>query len=387
MISCIAIVIPLYNHGDSVRQVVQDALALGLPVIVVDDGSTDGGTKHLHDLPITCLRHAQNRGKGAAIRSGAAEARRQNASHIITLDADSQHKPEDIRLFLPHIQQQPHAIIVGARDFSVAHVPASSRFGRAFSGFWMRVQTGLGVSDMQSGFRCYPLEIFDCLSLSEKHYSFEVEVLVKAAWAGFAIVEVPISVYYPPPHLRRSHFLSIRDNVRISLLNTKLTVRALLPVPFKRYALNKEGGISLRHPLQSLRLLLGQQATPWHLARSAAWSISISTLPLPGLQSILLLLAIGSFKLHRLCALALVPLTWPPVVPGLCVLAGYYLRHGTCLTEFSVQTLGYEAGQRFWEWIIGALCLAPLLGIFVGGIVWCMAHVVMLTMNTEEMAP
>ena len=100
----------------------------------------------------------------------------------------------------------------------------------------------------------------------------------------------------------------------------------------------------------------------------------MSTLPAPGLQSILLLLCVGAWSLNRLCALAMVPLTWPPLVPGLCVLVGYRLRHGDWLTEFSVRTLGHEAGQRLWEWVLGSLCMAPVLGLLAGAAVWLLAR-------------
>ena len=78
---------------------------------------------------------------------------------------------------------------------------------------------------------------------------------------------------------------------------------------------------------------------------------------------------------NRLCALAMIPLTWPPFVPGLGVLLGYRLRNGDWLTEFSVQTLGHEAPQRIVDWLVGALVLAPLLGLLAGTLVWALAHI------------
>lgn len=372
----IAVVIPVYNHREGVRPVVQRALSQCGTVIVVDDGSTDGSADSVADLPITLVRLPRNGGKGAALLAGAAEAARLGATHMIALDADGQHYPEDIPLFFQAIAQHPGTIIVGCRDFSVPNVPGSSRFGRAFSAFWMRVQTGARVVDMQSGFRAYPLRVLECLKLAEPGYAFEVEVLVRAVWAGFEVREIDIRVYYPPPQERVSHFKALKDNVRISLLNTRLTIRALVPVPFRQHCVDGQGRISLLHPLDSLRLLLLDRATPRQLGRSAAVAIVVSTLPLPGLQSILLLLCIGWLRLNRLCALAMIPLTWPPFVPGLGVLLGYRLRNGAWLTEFSVQTLGYEAPQRIVDWFVGALVLAPLLGLLAGAVVGALAHII-----------
>lgn len=369
----VLLVIPLYNHRKSLRAVVEEARPHISAVLVVDDGSTDGGADGLA-LHVPVERHAVNRGKGAAILTAARVAGDQGFTHILTMDADGQHSAADIPAFLRAVHETPHAVVVGARCFSGPHVPASSRFGRAFSGFWMRVQTGYTVSDMQSGFRAYPLDVLKSVATGEPGYAFEVEVLVKAAWAGFEIREIPISVYYPPPQERVSHFDKCKDNVRISLLNTRLTIRALIPVPFRRYALDVEGRLSLLRPLESLRLLLRDKATPALLARSAGMGMLISTLPLPGLQSLLLLLCVGWLRLHRLAALVVIPLTWPPLVPGLGVLLGYRLRHGEWLHEFSLQTLGYEAGQRLLDWATGSVVLAPVLGLLVAAMVWLMAR-------------
>ena len=368
-----AVVIPLYNHASSVRAVAERALRVHPLVIVVDDGSTDHGAERLAGLPLHLVRLPRTSGKGAALLTGAEEAARRGASHMITLDADGQHYPEDIPLFLAALEREPAAIIVGRRDFSVPHVPRASRFGRAFSGFWMRVQTGIGVSDMQSGFRAYPIDVLRNLKFTEKGYAFEVEVLVRAAWAGFAVREIEIRVLYPPGSARISHFRPCRDNMRISLLNTRLTLRALLPVPFRQQAGDARERVSLLRPLESLRLLLRDASSPLHLGKSAGVALAVSALPLPGLQSILLLFCIGWMRLNRLCALTMIPLAWPPVVPGLGVLLGYRLRNGRWLTEFSVQTLGYEAPQRLLDWVAGAFCLAPFLGLLAGLTVWGLA--------------
>lgn len=367
------ILIPVYDHGATLRHVVQEALARHPHVIVVDDGCTDGGPDTIADLPVHLFRQEQNRGKGAAIRRGAEEAKALGYTHVITMDADDQHKADDIPAFLEAIEETPWSIIIGARDFDVPNVPGSSRFGRKFSQFWMFVQTGVSVSDMQSGFRAYPVGLLECVSCSESRYSFEIEIVVRSAWAGFSIREIPIRVYYPPREERVSHFKSLADNVRISLLNTRLTVRAVLPVPFDRKALDAEGQLSLRHPIRTLKALLRREGTPEELGRSAAWSIFLSTIPLLGLQTLLVLFFINWKKLNRLCALVMIPLTWPPLVPGIAVLLGYRILHGNWLTEFSIQTLGYEAGYRFLDWMAGSLALAPVLGAVCGGTVWLAA--------------
>ena len=138
---------------------------------------------------------------------------------------------------------------------------------------------------------------------------------------------------------------AFKDNVRISLLNTRLTIRALVPVPFRQHNVDEQGRISLLRPMDSLRRLLADRATPWQLGRSAAVAIAVSTLPLPGLQSILLLLCIGWLRLNRLCALAMIPLTrsvfWGPM--AVSIMGGLIVA--TLLTVFFLPAL-YAAWYR-----------------------------------------
>ncbi len=225
------VVIPLYNHGGTIRDVVQRALLHCPHVLVVDDGSTDGGADNIADLPVTVIVQPSNGGKGKALWTAATyllhERAEQAFTHMITLDADGQHYPEDLPRFFTAMEQNPQAIIIGNRDFSAPHIPGSSRFGRAFSGFWMWVQTGRKVSDMQSGYRAYPLAELLSLTTQESGYAFEVEVLVQAAWAKITIKGIEIAVLYPKAHERISHFHALRDNARMTWLNTKLTSKAV----------------------------------------------------------------------------------------------------------------------------------------------------------------
>jgi len=230
----ILIVIPVYNHAATLRRVVSQALQVHGEVMVVDDGSSDDVVTPLRGLNIHLARHPQNLGKGEAILTGAREARRLGMTHIATLDADGQHNPEDLRRFFPFMRRSPDAIIVGKRDFEHADVPRANRFGRGFSNFWLRLQTGSSLGDAQSGFRVYPLWVLEKLKLHEKRYTFEIEVLVKAAWAGVELLETDISVYYPRGEERVTHFHLFWDNLRLSRLNARLTLRAFLPWPHQK---------------------------------------------------------------------------------------------------------------------------------------------------------
>ncbi len=373
---CILIVIPVYNHAATLRQVVERALAVHAEVLVVDDGSSDRPLDTLHGLKVRMASHSLNRGKGAAIMTAARLAQGLGMSHIVTIDADGQHDPADFPRFAARIVAEPSAIVVGARDFTVANVPGSSRFGRRFSNFWLRLQTGKSLSDTQSGFRAYPLAVFDGLRLRQRHYAFEVEVLVRAAWAGVPLREVPIAVHYPPPGERISHFKVFRDNLRLTLLNTHLTLRSVLPWPHRKLIAD-EGGelkVSVLHPLRSIRTLLTEHATPGQLATAGAVGVFLGALPLIACHTLAILFVSSFFRLNKVAAVGASQLCMPPLVPALCIEAGYYLRHGAFLTEISLETLGYQGLERLYEWLLGALLLGPILALTTAGIIFIMAR-------------
>ena len=229
-----AIVIPVFNHGSTLSEVAVKAKKIHETVIVVDDGSTDLSSNMLRALGVPVIRHPVNLGKGAAILSGAKRARELNMTHIVTMDADGQHDPDDFRKFSSMIEQYPDAIIVGKRDLKKAEAPGSSRLGREISNFWLRVESGKRLGDAQSGFRAYPVYLFEALTLKERGFAFEIEVLVKAAWAGIALKEVNITAFYPAGKKRISHFRLFKDNVKLSRLNAKLFIRSLIPLPHKK---------------------------------------------------------------------------------------------------------------------------------------------------------
>jgi glycosyltransferase involved in cell wall biosynthesis len=376
------IVVPVYNHAGTLREVVLKALDVCSDILVVDDGSVDGSGEAILDLPARFIRHEQNRGKGAAIRTAAEEARRLGMSHIITIDADGQHDPADVSQFIPVIRNNPLAIVIGKRIFNSKTVPFLSRFGRSFSNFWTRVETGCSLKDTQSGFRAYPVVLLEWLKLHDKRYSFEVEILVKAAWAGITLEEVDISVYYPEPDKRISHFRPFMDNLALTILHTRLTIRAIMPVPHRHFAQEHDdiSKLTILRPVESLRILLRKNVSPKRLALSGGLGIFLGALPLIACQALVILGAANFFRLNKYAALGTSQLCNIPIVPALCIEVGYFIRHGKFLTEISLKTLGYQGLERIFEWIIGALVLGPLMGLFIGGII----YVITFTLKKES---
>jgi len=372
------VTIPVYNHAATLRQVVQGCLRHHDRVLVVDDGSSVAVGDLIADLPVELVRHEHNQGKGAALLTAARWGLEHGYTHMVCLDADGQHDPADLPGFIATMKEDPFAVVVGHRDFDQQSIPGSSRFGRQFSNFWLRLQTGIRLKDVQSGFRAYPLVMFRHLTFWTRRYNFEVEVLVRAAWAGLPLRDIDIAVYYPPAGERISHFRKFMDNWRLTLLNTHLTLRSIVPWPHRKIVTTEQGPqseqtVSVLRPIKSLRFLLVQNLTPRGLALAAALGVFLGTLPLLFCHTVAILFTCSFFGLNKVVAVSSSQLCMPPIVPALCIQVGYFMRNGEWLTEFTLETLGYQALQRLYEWFLGSLLVAPLLAGLVGGVTLLLA--------------
>jgi glycosyltransferase involved in cell wall biosynthesis len=230
-----AFIIPVYNHAATVAEVVRQVQALDYPVFVVDDGSTDETPQRLAQIKgINLLYHPKNEGKGAAILTGFMAASRV-ADYAITLDADGQHYPEDALQLIDAIPAKKRPIVIGAREGMTAalgaHIPWTSRFGRKFSNFWVRMSGGPKLSDSQSGMRIYPLPEAMSLNTRARRFQFEVEILVQAGRRGIPIIETPIRVVYNLDGTRVSHFRPFVDFLR----NAKTFTRLIFTRIFSRH--------------------------------------------------------------------------------------------------------------------------------------------------------
>ncbi len=370
-------VIPVYNNGATVQAVAEGCRRHLEHVLVVDDGCSDVDVAALFaGSDIEVLTHAQNRGKGAALISALAYVRERGGKWMVCLDADAQHSPEDLPVFLSAIDRHPTAIIVGARDFSVPNVPGGSRFGRKFSNFWVKLESGKSISDTQSGYRAYPVELVSQMKFRGRRYDFEVEVLTKAVWYGLDVIDVPIHVYYPPKEERISHFDQLKDNARLTHRHGMLVSRRLLPWPHPK--LVKGNGLEfndlMRHPRRFLLLLLKENATPVELGLSAGVGILLATLPLIGCHTIAILYVTTRLSLNRLLAVTIQNLCNPPLVPVVCIELGFFLRNGRLLSATEgFHTIGSHLHQYLFDWLLGSLVLAPLFAAVIGFVVFWIA--------------
>lgn len=220
-------VIPTYQNAKTLLQVVADVHRVVDTVFVVDDGSNDGTAALLgkatgNERPEKVLTHPKNCGKGAALKTGLTYARQQGFRYAVTVDADGQHRADDIPALLKAVEEEPDALAIGSRGLQHENMPAKSTFANRFSNFWFALQTLQRLPDTQSGLRVYPLRRLHGLRWMSARYEAELTLLVFSAWAGVKLLPVPVSVYYPPRDQRVTHFRPGRDFTRISVLNTLL---------------------------------------------------------------------------------------------------------------------------------------------------------------------
>jgi glycosyltransferase involved in cell wall biosynthesis len=231
------IVLPTYNNAGTLAGMLADVLrfAPDTSVLVVNDGSTDATAEILKRFPsMKIAGWAHNRGKGAALLAGFLFAQQNGFSHVVTMDTDGQHFAADLPRFFEAIVEDPLAVWLGDRGLlsrAVPNAPGSSLFGCRFSNFWIRMETGLRLSDTQTGYRSYPVAALLISKLRSKRFDFEIEILVRNAWSGAPIKSLPISVLYQTGKERVSHFHLWHDNFRLTVLHTRLCILRILQTP------------------------------------------------------------------------------------------------------------------------------------------------------------
>ncbi|MBB6188398.1 glycosyltransferase family 2 protein [Rhodanobacter sp. MP7CTX1] len=210
------VLIPCLNEEVAIRSVVESVLALGVPVIVIDDGSDDRTPDIVAALPVTLLRHTERRGKGEALRHGFREALRQGFDAVLTMDGDGQHLASDIPRIAAAAAQYPGHIVIGARLRDLGQQPKGRRRANAVADWGISWACAQPVADTQSGQRWYPRAALDLVDLPAENFVFEAAILIAASREKqLGVVSVPIASRYHG-EFRRSHFNPVRDVSRIT---------------------------------------------------------------------------------------------------------------------------------------------------------------------------
>ncbi len=311
------VVAPTYNNAATLPDVMDRVKALGLPLIVVNDGSTDGTAalladwqaKHPDDQTHVCA-HERNRGKAQALLTGFAEAGRLGYTHAVTLDTDGQLDPEQIPALLQAARRQPDALVIGCRDEHAADYPQRHRTGRRYGNFGIRLACGLRVQDSQCGYRVYPLELVRKVACRSGRFGYETEIITRAIWAGYSIVEEPVRCRYLPAERRVSHYQVWRDSLRLFRLAAALAGRRLLPWP-PRQRPDVPRSYPSWHDLwrwvspgQLWRQACGDHEERMIVAAALGFGATLGALPLGGWQVLVALYVARRLRLHPL---AMVP--------------------------------------------------------------------------------
>jgi glycosyltransferase involved in cell wall biosynthesis len=208
--------IPAFDEADAIGAVVAGAAALVNRIIVIDDGSSDGTGDRAREAGATIVRLDRRGGKGRALREGLARAFEGDFTHVLFMDGDGQHRPEDIRALTRVACDTGADLVIGCRMFHRQVMPRSRHFSNTVGSRLASRLVGQPVRDSQSGFRLARLASLRKLALRSTRYEFEMEVLIKMSRAGCRIAQAPISTVYDG-HTPRSKMKPIRDTIRICL--------------------------------------------------------------------------------------------------------------------------------------------------------------------------
>lgn len=362
------ILVPTYNNAGTLTKVLDEVLRLTQNIVVVNDGATDSTAEILNNYPKVHQVHLpKNKGKGNALKIGFQEARKLGYHFAITIDSDGQHFPEDIAVFLNAIQKEgtKNVLYIGSRNMRQHDVPGKSSFGNRFSNFWFWFETGIWLQDTQCGFRLYPLKEIENLKLYTPKFEFEIEVIVKAAWNGTLVKNVPVKIAYDQAE-RVSHFRTVPDFARISILNTLFvigTVFYIKPRDFFRKVKKKGFKKFLTEDV------LGSNDSPKKKAISIALGLFIGLSPFWGLHTLLVFGLAFLLKLNKLIAFAFSNISLPPFIPLVLFMS---VQIGVWITGeenfFSLENImdNLVALKGLKTYLIGSFVLATVVSVLSG---------------------
>mgnify|MGYP000296259608 CR=1 FL=1 len=234
------VLIPSYNTGDRVVEVVRAAAQRWLPVWVVVDGSTDGTTEALQTLAacepgLRVIALPSNQGKGAAMLAGLEAALAAGYTHALAMDADGQHAVAQIPDFMALSEMQPEAMILGLPVFG-AEAPPVRVYGRRICNLWTNIETlWHGIGDALFGYRVYPIAALVGImrrSRWMRRFDFDAEAATRMAWQGVPAVNLlsPVT-YFTPLQGGISHFRYLRDNLLLIWMHLRLLAEFILRLP------------------------------------------------------------------------------------------------------------------------------------------------------------
>jgi glycosyltransferase involved in cell wall biosynthesis len=361
----VCVIVPTYNNHKTLARVLDSVLEYTTNVIVVNDGSTDSTAEILKNYSnLTKIHHPKNAGKGIALQNGFKKALTLGFDYVITIDSDGQHFASDIPLFINEINVNGEALLIGSRNMTQENVPKKSSFGNKFSNFWFWFETGIKLEDTQSGYRLYPVKKIPKKYFTNK-FEFEIEVIVRAAWKGITVKNIPIQVLYDPTE-RVSHFRPFKDFTRISILNTILVAIAIFYIKPSHFFLRlKKKGIK-KYFIENI---LHNEDSISKKSLSIALGTFIGIAPFWGFQTIIVLFLAVFFKLNKLIAFAFSNVSFPVFIPfiiyGSLKMGSCFVNTGKPLFLDTSMTLA-DVQNNISQYLIGSFVLATMMSIIFG---------------------
>ncbi|UOK42937.1 MULTISPECIES: DUF2062 domain-containing protein [Flavobacterium] len=362
----LCVIIPTYNNHKTLRRIVDGVLNYTQNCIVVNDGSTDTTKEILSSYPnITQIHISKNQGKGNALREGFRKAKELGYRYAITIDSDGQHFPSDITVFLDNLENsEKEVLLIGNRNMNQDGIPKKSSFGNKFSNFWFWFETGIELEDTQSGYRLYPLESIPERFFTKK-FEFEIEVIVRAAWNGVEVKNVPVNILYDPNE-RVTHFRPFKDFTRISILNTVLVIITILyikPRDFFRSFKKKSITEFVREDI------LASSDSYTIKALSIGLGVFVGIAPFWGFQTLIVISLAVLLRWNKALAFAFSNVSVPPMIPfiiyGSLQTGAFFVGNKAQFTLGSPITMEHVK-EHVIQYIIGSFVLATVMAILFG---------------------
>ena len=364
----ICVIIPTYNNERTLKTVIDGLLEITKDLIIINNSATDATFRILKTYTeITQIFLTKNKGNGNALRIGFKKAEVLGYDFAVTLKPDGQYYLEDIAVFVNQLEFETNKnlLLIGSTNRDQKTVSSRMSFTNKLSIFLYKLQTGIQLKNTQSRFRLYPLKELNKIKFFTTKSEFEIETIVKAAWRGISVKNVPVNVSIDPQE-RATHLKSIKGFLRISLLNTWFILVAFLYIkPRNLIREFREKGI--RRFIKEE--ILGNNESPLKSAQAMALGVFIGLTPLWGFHTILVLSLAVLFKLNKVISFAFTNVSFPPFIPFTVyagIMIGNYVLGEPTDYSFADFEENFEFVKSLKTYVVGSFILASVMSVMVG---------------------
>ena len=364
----ICVIIPTYNNERTLKRVIDGLLEITKDLIIINNSATDATFRILKTYTeITQIFLTKNKGKGNALRIGFKKAEALGYDFAVTLKPDRQYYLKYIAVFVNQLEFETNKnlLLIGSTNRDQKTVSSRMSFTNKLSIFLYKLQTGIQLKNTQSGFRLYPLKELNKIKFFTTKSEFEIETIVKAAWRGISVKNVPVNVSIDPQE-RATHLKSIKGFLRISLLNTWFILIAFLYIK-PRDLIREFRKKGIRRFIKEE--ILGNNESPLKSAQAMALGVFIGLTPLWGFHTILVLSLAVLFKLNKAISFAFTNVSFPPFIPFTVyagIMIGNYVLGEPTDYSFADFEENFEFVKSLKTYVVGSFILASVMSVMVG---------------------